>query len=87
MSSRPIPIKKLAYSVTSRDLPLTLWGTDVVLPAGTEVMLLENTSGTAPFDLWAVKSEKLLMQLTGNAHDPKYRYAWVPADAVAPPTA
>lgn len=85
MASHPIPIERLAYSVTSRDLPMNLWGADVVLPAGTDVMLLKNASGTAPFNKWAVQSEALLMKLTGNTHDPKYRYAWVPDDAVTMP--
>lgn len=66
---------------TNRDLPMTLWGSPVVIPAGTTVHLIRNASGTEG-DLWAVSDIKRLMTLTGNHHDPKYRYAFVPADAV-----
>lgn len=66
---------------TNRDLPMVAWDTPVILPKGTLVRLIKNASGTEG-DLWAVSSKKLLMALTGNTHDPKYRYCWVPADAV-----
>lgn len=52
----------------------------ITIPAGTEVIPVEGGMGTE----WAVKSEKLLIDLTGNTHDPKYRYCFVPSDVVAP---
>lgn len=51
------------------------------IPQGTVVTLIKGASGTEG-DLWAVRDAKLIMDLTGNTHDPKYRYTWVPADAV-----
>lgn len=66
---------------TNRDLKMNLWGTEVTLPEGTEVELIKGASGTEG-DLYAVKSTQLLIDLTGNTHDPKYRYAFVPTDAV-----
>jgi hypothetical protein len=55
-----------------RDLPTNLWGADIVLPKGTKVELPNKINS-----MWAVSSVDLLIKLTGNAHDPKYRYAWV----------
>lgn len=46
------------------------------VPAGTEVIQPKGTQA------WAVKSTKLLIELTGNQHDPIYRYYWVPANVV-----
>lgn len=67
---------------TTRELPLNLWGVEAILPAGTQVHLVEGASGTRG-NLWAVSSEPLLIELSGgNTHDPKYRYAFVPEDAV-----
>lgn len=66
---------------TNRDVDLHYHGTDITLPKGTRVELIRGASGTEG-DKWAVASIRLLMDLTGNTHDPKYRYAWVPADAV-----
>jgi hypothetical protein len=62
--------------VTSKDIPMSLWGSPVVIPKGTEVILVKGASGIEG-DLWAIKSERLLMDLTGNTHDPKYRYVFV----------
>jgi|JI10StandDraft_1071094.scaffolds.fasta_scaffold199727_5 hypothetical protein len=65
----------------NRDAPITYCGQSITLPAGTSVKLVKGASGTQG-DLYAVESVKLLIELTGNTHDPKYRYAFVPADAV-----
>ncbi|QSY98569.1 hypothetical protein J2J97_32205 (plasmid) [Rhizobium bangladeshense] len=59
-----------------RDVQLTLWGSEVTLPAGTAVHLVKGADGIKG-DLYAVTSVPLLVKLTGNAHDPKYRYAFV----------
>lgn len=67
---------------TTKDLELDLWGSKVTLPQGTKVRLIKGASGTRG-DLYAVDSVKDLIALTGNAHDPRYRYAFVPTDAVA----
>lgn len=50
----------------------------VTIPAGTRVALVP-----IPAPEWVVDDVPLLVKLTGNAHDPKYRYCVVPADAVA----
>lgn len=67
---------------TTRDLPLNLWGSDIILPEGTRVLQLKGASGTEG-DLFAVADIAELIRLTGNSHDPKYRYAFVPSDAVS----
>ncbi|MDQ0475255.1 hypothetical protein [Labrys wisconsinensis] len=73
----------MAAHRTNRDLPMNLWGSQAVLPKGTLVHLVKGASGIGTEgDLWAVSNTKLLMDLTGNTHDPKYRYAFVPTDAV-----
>lgn len=48
----------------------------VTIPAGTVAVLVEGHGGG-----WAVASEALLMRLTGNTHDPRYRYAFLPDEA------
>jgi hypothetical protein len=58
------------------DLPVTAWGTPIVLPKGTRVGLVKGASGTEG-DLFAVSSVALLQSLTGNKHDPVYRYLFV----------
>jgi hypothetical protein len=50
----------------------------VTIPAGTRAVLVEGTGGG-----WAVDDVPLLVKLTGNNHDPHYRYAWLPAEAFA----
>lgn len=57
-----------------RKLPIKLWNTDVVLPKGTKV----HRVGSG----WVVSSVDDLKRLTGNDHDPVYRYAWVPEEEV-----
>lgn len=58
------------------DVTKTLWGSEFTLPAGTDVHLIKGASGVRG-DMYAVTSVKLLTQLTGNDHDPKYRYCFV----------
>ena len=43
------------------------------VPAGTEVIPVTGGQGVS----YAVKSSALIVTLTGNTHDPHYRYAWV----------
>jgi len=52
-----------------------------VLPRGTPVTLVRGADGVKG-DLWAVRDAKVVMDLTGNTHDPEHRHTWVPADAV-----
>jgi hypothetical protein len=66
---------------TNRELTLNAWNTQIDLPAGTLVRLIKGADGILG-DLYAVESQKLLIELTGNSHDPKYRYLFVPSDAV-----
>lgn len=49
---------------------------EITIPAGTEAMLVPSPGGG-----WVVASERLLVELTGNTHDPKYRYCWLPDEA------
>ena len=67
---------------TNRPLEMNLWGVTTTIPEGTPVILVKGADGLMG-DLWAVQSKKLLVELTGNTHDPKYRYAFVPSDAVS----
>lgn len=48
------------------------------LPAGTVVVLIKGADGIKG-DLWAVRDAKVIIDLTGNTHDPIYRYTWVEA--------
>lgn len=66
----------------SRDTEVTAWGNRITLPAGTRVRTVPQ--GLAPGYFWAVSDVRLLIQLTGNSHDPVYRWCGVPADAVTP---
>lgn len=50
----------------------------IVIPVGTEVLHVAGNGGG-----YAVNDTELLVKLTGNDHDPKYRYAWLPADVIA----
>ena len=47
----------------------------VTIPAGTRAVRVGAD--------WAVADVALLARLTGNSHDPQFRYCWLPADAVA----
>lgn len=49
---------------------------EITIPAGTEVVAVSESSG------FAVKHAALIVRLTGNTHDPHYRYVWVPARIV-----
>jgi len=62
---------------TKTDLELNLWGSKIVLPKGTDVIYIGSANGG-----WAVESARLLSDLTGNKHDPYYRYAWVKEEDV-----
>lgn len=50
----------------------------ITIPAGTRAVLVRNGMG----DQWAVDDVPLLVRLTGNDHDPQYRYAWLPDSAM-----
>lgn len=69
--------------ILKQDHEMTRWDCTFVLPKGTQVELIRGASGTKG-DLWAVRSTKLLMDLTGNTHDPKYRYCFVNEELVEP---
>jgi hypothetical protein len=62
---------------TKREIKQNLWGSNVVIPKGTDVIYIkEGNRG------WAVSSAHLLVELTGNWHDPYCRYAWIEAEDV-----
>lgn len=71
----------MAVLVTKRDIPMRLWGVNVVIPKGAQVKFVKDADGIKG-DLFAVASTQLLVALTGNRHDPFYRYAWVEAEDV-----
>lgn len=54
----------------------------VEIPAGTRVALIPGLDGLTG-DGWVVSDIALLVKLTGNSHDPHYRYCVIPSDAVA----
>jgi hypothetical protein len=58
------------------DVTANLWGSVVTIPAGTRCELVRGASGTKG-DLFAIADVAKLIELTGNAHDPHYRYAFV----------
>lgn len=62
----------MAVLVTKRDLPMNLWGVDVVIPKGARVKFIDGNGGG-----FAIEDTQLLIALTGNTHDPIYRYAWI----------
>lgn len=64
-----------------RDLEMVLWGKAVKVPKGTLVHLVKNASSNEG-DLYAISNIALLVELTGNSHDPKYRHAFVSSDEV-----
>lgn len=68
---------------TTRDLQVNFCGSSFTLPAGTMCHLVKGASGTEG-DLFAVSQSKVIADLSGNPHDAKYRYCWVPADTVEP---
>lgn len=63
------------------DHTVTLWNSTFTVPKGAALIQLANVD-LVKGDLWAVESEKLLADLTGNSHDPKYRYCFIPAELV-----
>lgn len=63
------------------DHTVTEWGSTFTLPAGTEIMAVcRGVDMHIP--LYAVKNSALLMELSGNNHDPKYRYCFVSPELV-----
>lgn len=64
------------------DVTVTPWASAQVLPdtftvpAGTEVRLIPNADGMKG-DLWAVADIALVKRLSGNDHDPVYRYVFI----------
>jgi hypothetical protein len=63
---------------TNKDLELTAWVTAFTLPKGTIVQLIQILDGIRGGG-FVVRDAKRLMNLTGNTHDPKYRYLWIEA--------
>lgn len=61
------------------DLSVDAWGVDIVLPAGTRVREVANGMGVIEY---AIDDVALLQRLTGNSHDPVYRWLFVPGEAV-----
>lgn len=51
----------------------------ITIPEGTKVRTVTDGMG---FDHWAVYSKRLLIELSGNSHDPIYRFSIVPSDCV-----
>lgn len=79
----------MAYK-TTRPLTLRAWdhrgmqgesAGNFTLPAGSRATLVKGLSGTTG-DGFAAADVKQIAQLTGNAHDAKYRWLALPADAI-----
>lgn len=60
-----------------RELEVNAWGAKITLPIGTKICLVIEENGG-----YAVADSEWLKQVTGNTHDPEYRFLYVPADAV-----
>lgn len=52
----------------------------VTVPVGTPALLIQDGSGA---EFWAVADVAWLVEVTGNTHDPYYRYCFIPPDAFA----
>ena len=63
---------------TSRDLDIVAFDVPIKVPAGTRLVPSTGGMGTD----YAIASSDWLMKATGNTHDPKYRFVFVPKDAV-----
>lgn len=70
-------------SKTTEDHEAYAWGSTIVIPAGTKVRFIPKADGLTG-SMWAVEDIALLIKLTGNRHDPKYRYLFVPSAIVEP---
>jgi hypothetical protein len=66
---------------TNAPVSLRAWGVVIELPAGSRVDVI---SGFDPLrgDGFVAADVDQLIALTGNSHDPKYRYLVVPASVV-----
>jgi len=71
----------MAYR-TNRPLDLRYCGSSITPPAGTQALRIKGADGLRG-DLFAAAQAKVLIDLTGNTHDPKYRYCWLSSDAIA----
>lgn len=56
--------------------------TAITVPKGTKCKLVKSLNGGAG-DGWVIDDVPLLIKLTGNSHDPVYRYVEVPAELVS----
>jgi hypothetical protein len=72
-------------TLTNRDVEVTVFEAQpsamrstIVIPKGTRCTFVDDPMGGA----WAVADVALLRRLTGNDHDPKYRYVFLPNEAV-----
>jgi hypothetical protein len=63
----------------ARELEANAWGATITLPIGTAICLVHEENGG-----FAVEDVAWLKQITGNTHDPEYRFLYVPGDAVEP---
>jgi len=68
---------------TKYDLEMNAFGVPITLPKGTACIFVKGASGTHG-DLYAVRDAKVISDLTGNTHDPIYRYTWVDAEHLEP---
>jgi len=68
----------MAQGRTIKAVTVNYHGSRITLPVDTRVISVMGGLGPS----WAVANAGLVMELTGNTHDPKYRYCWVPDDAV-----
>ena len=68
--------------VTNKPLDMNLWGAFVTIKEGTPVILIKGADGLRG-DMFAVADPRYLMDLTGNKHDPIYRYVFIENEHVS----
>lgn len=58
---------------TNKDITANIFGKQATLPKGSRVLLVHHLDGLKGAG-FAAGNIKQLIELSGNAHDPKYRY-------------
>lgn len=68
---------KVMRGKIAKDVEVSFMGGKFTVPAGTAVKLIDG-----PQPKFAVESVRDTVAITGNAYDAKYRYLFVPTEAV-----
>ena len=62
---------------TNKEITTIYCGSRITIPEGSEVLHIDGNGGG-----FVLASTSQLVALTGNTHDPKYRYCWVDSNDV-----